>query len=83
MGYVDADALFDLFGSLRVERFSIQNPHVLAVSEDARIVSYELKQNGLFGDEPYESHTYSTSFWQLREGRWQVTFHQETPVKQA
>jgi hypothetical protein len=79
-GYLTAAEIFGLAAQLRVAHFEIARPWVLPAGDTACAVSYELTQDGTLDGQPFTSHTYSTSLWTRREGRWWVVFHQETPV---
>jgi ketosteroid isomerase-like protein len=75
-----AAEMFGLAARLRVEQFEIGAPRVLPAGDSACVVSYELRQHGTLDGQPFASHTYSTSLWARRDGRWWAVFHQETPV---
>jgi hypothetical protein len=79
-GYLTAAEIFGIAAQLRVAHFEIAQPRVLPAGAGACAVSYELTQDGTLDGQPFTSHTYSTSLWTRRDGRWWVVFHQETPV---
>jgi hypothetical protein len=75
--YRKGDAI-KLLPTLPDLQYEIQRFQALALSTDLLLVTYELesRQQG----EHVPRRSMRSSLWRRREGRWQILFHQGTPV---
>ena len=57
--------------------FEMRDPRVVALTEDSGVVVYSVVARRA-GEEPYAAVI--SSAFVLRDGRWQLAFHQQTPA---
>jgi hypothetical protein len=53
---------------------------VRLIAKDVALVTYPLFQKGTMRGLPVSQYNYASALWVKRDGRWQETFYQETPL---
>jgi hypothetical protein len=76
-GVVPISAFYDMWGQIQVTSHSTSNMQVIALGDDAALVTYVLTQSGTMMGQPLPPVVYATTAWARREGTWLAAFHQE------
>lgn len=75
-----ADHVDQLRGGPTVERFELTNTRMTVLTSDHVLLSYKATFRRPRADRSEEQSMWISSLWSLRQGRWQNTFSQDTPV---
>ena len=74
--YNKQDILNDLLKQTEA-KFTIQNFNAVEISPGIILATYQAEKE-IAGN---KTSSLRSSFWQNRNGKWQITFHQGTPLK--
>jgi hypothetical protein len=77
--YTKKDAL-DLLPTIENPHYALHDLHVRVVALDTILVTFRLEEQHAGGSHPVTSMR--SSLWQKRHERWQIVFHQGTPLLQ-
>jgi hypothetical protein len=76
-GVIPVSAFYDLWPQINITGHSTEDMQVIALGEDAALVTYKLLQSGTLMGQPLPPVVYATTAWTRRNGTWLAAFHQE------
>ena len=83
VGAIRATETSNLMATTRIESFSVDDPQVQWLSDDAAVVTYRWTGKATRLGQPLPAQMQMSTVWSNRGGTWVVTLHQESmaPVK--
>ena len=85
--FVDAQArstreqVMAAVGGFRLTDFSMTQVKFLRVGAETGLISYEFNDHGVTHGRPFTTHSYVSSLWTRRGGRWVCLFSQSSTVE--
>ena len=76
----DKQAIIDSLRSESPARRSLTDFKALPLGPDVVLTTYRAVSYGALDEQPI--HSLRSSVWRLLDGRWQMVFHQGTPLKE-
>jgi len=78
--YNKAQTIQTLLNSTSGNQVSIIEFNTLCLSEDVTLVTYRAVNTSVPENESSTSYSLRSSIWKLKNSRWQIVFHQGTPL---
>jgi len=74
-------ALEDLSAPCEVRSYSLSNMDISKISAGTYLLTYKAAQDATCGGTAIPPTIWASSVWVMRNGRWRVFSHQETPAR--
>jgi hypothetical protein len=83
VGIFSKSETIKLIPDLNIKDYSLNNFKVILPSKGTAIITYEAVQHWTIEGKEAPSHVRASSVWVNRNGRWRITFHQESTLNES